>query len=123
MGIRSMVQFAVRVAAFAAVAALLLQVSCTVSPPAFANVKIGTHGDSGCHEPTPSAPSAPDSSHVCCSGNHSPDALLSAFVSSGPLVLAKHLPIPIFEASASITLSADRFISLSRPPGLLALRI
>ena len=123
MGIRSMIQFAVRVAAFAAVAALLLQISCTVAPPAFANTQIGTHDGSACHESAPSTPTAPDSSHLCCNGDHSPDALLSAFVSSAPLVLAKHLPIPIFEATASMTSSADRFTSFSRPPGLLTLRI
>lgn len=123
MGIRSMVQFAVRVAAFAAVAALLLQVSCTASLPPATTMQVETHGDSGCHESAPPTPSAPDSSHICCSGDHSPDALLSAFVTPAPLVLAKHLPIPIFGASASMTLSADRFISFSQPPGLLALRI
>jgi len=87
MGIRSMIQFAVRVAAFAAVAALLLQVSCAVAPPIFANAQTGTHSDSGCHESAPSTPNTPDSSHICCGGDHSPDALLSTIVTPAPLVL------------------------------------
>src|SRR6476469_4250398 len=84
MGIRSMVQFAVRVAAFAAVAALLLQISCMAGLPAVTTVQIETHADAGCHESAPPTPNAPDSSHICCSGDHSPDALLSAFVTPTP---------------------------------------
>jgi len=85
MGIRSMVQSMVRVAAFTAVAALLLQVSCIASLPAVSTV-VETQGDSGCHESAPPTPNAPDSSHICCSGDHSPDALLSATVAPVPLI-------------------------------------
>src|SRR5689334_1650689 len=123
MGIHSMVQSTVRVAAFAAVAALLLQVSCLASPPAVSTVQVETQGDSGCHESAPSTPNTPDSSHICCSGDHSPDALLSAVVTPAPMVAdgrAVELPAPLrFFAPPSTDFSA----SFSPPHGLLALRI
>ncbi len=123
MEIRSMVQFAVRVAAFAAVAALLLQISCTVAPPIFKNAQIGTHDDSGCHESAPLTPNTPDSSHICCSGNHSPDALLNAIVTPSPLVLdgAFEGLTPAFRSFAPA--STDFPASFSPPQGPLSLRI
>ncbi len=123
MGIRSMVQFAVRVAAFAAVAALLLQISCAFAPPTFASVQIETPTESGCHESTPPTPNLPDSGHVCCSGDHSPDALLSAVVSPAPLVLdvafLNVTPAVHFLAPAS----TDFLASFSPPHRPLSLRI
>src|SRR5215472_1306007 len=86
MGIRTMVQFTVRVAAFAAVAALSLQISCMSGLPEATTSQIETHSDSGCHESAPPAPNAPGSKHICCSGDHSPDALLSAIVTATPLI-------------------------------------
>lgn len=122
MGIRSMVQFAVRVAAFAAVVALLLQISCTVAPPAFANAGIGTHGDSGCHESAPATPNAPDSGHICCGGDHSPDALLSTIVTPAPLVDGGFEGLT--PALHSLTpASTDFSASFSPPHGPLSLRI
>src|SRR6476646_4256320 len=123
MGIRSMVQFAVRVAAFAAVAALLLQISCMAGLPTVTTVQIETHGDAGCHESAPSAPNAPDSSHICCSGDHSPDALLSAVITPVPLVsdpgvLDLSLALRFFASS-----SADFLASFSPPHRVFALRI
>src|SRR6476646_2417158 len=123
MGIRSMVQFAVRVAAFAAVAALLLQISCMAGLPAVTTVQIETHADAGCHESAPPTPNAPDSSHICCSGDHSPDALLSAIVTPAPLVsdrgvLDLTLPLRFFAPT-----STDFPASFSPPHGFLALRI
>src|SRR5579864_4764779 len=123
MGIHSMVQFAGRVVAFAAVTALLLQASCMPSLPAVSTVQVETHGDSGCHESAPPTPNIPDSSHICCSGDHSPDALLSATVAPVPLisdVVAPHLTSPL--PSLAIV-SIDFPASFSPPHGLLALRI
>jgi len=123
MGIHSMVQSTVRVAAFAAVAALLLQVSCLASPPAVSTVQVETHGDSGCHESAPSTPNTPDSSHICCSGDHSPDALLSAIIAPVPLtsdIGASHLTLPL----PSLAIACIDFpASFSPPHGAFALRI
>src|SRR5579864_2600869 len=124
MGIRSMVQFTVRVAAFTAVAALLLQISCMASLPAATTVQIETHGDSGCHESAPPTPNTPDSSHICCSGNHSPDALLSAFVTHAPMALDRGvIGLTSAFASFSFSSSADFPVSFSPPHGLFTLRI
>jgi hypothetical protein len=123
MGIRSMVQFAVRVAAFIAVLALLLQISCMSGVTAIMTTQVETHGDSGCHEHAPT-PKAPDSSHICCSGDHSPDALLSAFVTPAPLISdvgASDLTSALRSFATSST-SSD-FPAFSPPHGLLALRI
>src|SRR5579864_1285071 len=123
MGIRSMVQFTVRVAAFAAVAALLLQVSCTVGLPTATNVQLETHNDSECHEPAPPARNTPDSSHICCSGHHSPDALLNSVVTHSPLVShgrAVEQTSPLRFCAPS---STDFHASFSPPHGPLALRI
>jgi hypothetical protein len=123
MCIRSMARFTVRVAAFAAVAALLLQISCTVGPPKVADVQLETHSDSGCHEHAP-APKAPDSNHICCSGDHSPDALLSAFITPALLISdvgASNLT-PASHSFAACFISTD-FPAFSPPHGLLPLRI
>jgi hypothetical protein len=124
MGIRSMVQFTVRVAAFAAVAALLLQVSCTVGLQEVAHVQLETHSDSGCHESAPPMPNTPDSSHICCSGDHSPDALLSTVVTPPPLASDAGAP-DLTSASRSFTDSSSfiDFPAFSPPYGLLPLRI
>jgi hypothetical protein len=124
MGIRSMVQFAVKVAAFAAVAALLLQISCMVGLPAVTTVQIEWQGDAGCHESAPPTPNTPDSSHICCSGDHSPDALLSAFATPAPLVFHEGVDLAsTLRSSAPSSTSTDCSASLSPPHGLLALRI
>jgi len=123
MGIRSMVQFTVRVAAFAAVAALLLQVSCTVGLQEVAHVQLETHSDSGCHESAPPMPNTPDSSHICCSGDHSPDALLSAVVTSAPLPLNRCTLDPTSASWYFVPFSTDVPVSFSPPHGSFALRI
>jgi len=122
MGIRSMVQSMARVAAFVAIAALLLQVSCMPDLPAV-SVQNATQSDSGCHESAPPTPNAPDSSHICCSGDHSPDALLSAVITPVPLVsdpdvLGLSLALRFFASP-----SADFLASFSPPHRVLALRI
>jgi hypothetical protein len=65
-----------RVAMFAAIAVLLLHASCTVGV-----TPLAVPTDSGCHE---SAPSSPGPAQMCCDGDHSPDALLSATVALAP---------------------------------------
>jgi len=123
MGIRSMVQSMARVAAFVAIAAPLLQVSCMASLPAVSTMQVETHGDSGCHESAPPTPNTPDSSHICCSGDHSPDALLSATVAPVPLISdvgASHLTSPL----PSLAIASNGFPAYFSPPhALLALRI
>jgi len=123
MHIRSMVRFTLRVAAFVAVAALLLQVSCTIGQPKVSDVQLKTHSYSGCHEHAP-APKTPDSSHICCSGDHSPEALLSAFIIPAPLISdmgASDLTPALRSFAASPTFTG--FPALSPPHGLLPLRI
>jgi hypothetical protein len=105
------------------VAALLLQISCTIGLPA--NLQLEGQGDAGCHESAPPVPNTPDSSHICCSGDHSPDALLSAFVTYPPMasdlgVLDLTLALRSF---APFSTSTDFPASFSPPHGLLALRI
>jgi len=119
-----MVQFVVRVAAFAAVAALLLQISCTIGQPKSADLQLETQNDSGCHEHAPPAPNTPDSSHICCSGDHSPDALLSAFVTPAPLIsdMGASDQTSARHSFAAFSTSID-FPALSPPQGLLPLRI
>jgi hypothetical protein len=112
-----------RVAAFAAVAALLLQVSCLASLPAVSTVQVETHGDSGCHESAPPTPDTPDPSHICCSGDHSPDALLSAVVTPASIASdgrAVELTSPLRFFAPSF---ADFSASFSPPHGSFALRI
>jgi hypothetical protein len=121
MGIRSMIQFTGRVAAFAVVTALLLQISCTIGLPA--NLQLEGQGDTGCHESAPPTPNTPDSSHVCCSGDHSPEALLSAFVTHAPMVsdpgmLDLTLALRFFASP-----SAGFLASFSPPHQALTLRI
>ena len=123
MGFNSMVQQIARVVAFAAIACLSLQVACTIGVPQLTSAPSEAHGNSGCHESAPSTPPAPGSSHICCSGDHSPDALLSAPVAPAPLVLDGSI-LGLIVTLRSFTLSfADFFISFSPPRGPLALRI
>ena len=123
MGIRSMVQFAVRVAAFVALGALLLQASCAIGTTTRTNAQAETQGESGCHESAPPAPNAPDSRHICCSGDHSPDALLSAIATSAPLVLDGTF-LSLTPALPSFALASTDFLSSFSPPHRpLSLRI
>jgi hypothetical protein len=122
MCIRSMVQFSVRVAA---VAALLLQISCMSDlPAATTTAQIQTHSDSGCHEHAPPTPKDPHSSHICCSGDHSPDALLSTLVRPAPPIadLGASDLISALRSFAASSASTD-FPAFSPPYKLLALRI
>ena len=123
MGIRSMVQFAVRVAAFAAVLALLLQISCISGVTAITTTQTETNNDSGCHESAPPTQNVPDSSHVCCSGDHSPDVLLSAFVTPAPLTLDETF-LSLNSALPAFAIASTHFSSSVSPPHKpLSLRI
>jgi hypothetical protein len=122
MGIRSMVQFTLRVAAFTAIACLSLQAACAIGVQPLTSVQGETQGDRGCHESMPPPPNTPDSSHVCCSGDHFPDALLSAFDTHAPMILDRGF-ISLTAAFASFSASIDFPASFSPPHELLALRI
>jgi hypothetical protein len=111
-----------RVAAFAAIGALLFQVACTIAPPASATVQLDELGGFGCHESSPARPDTPDSRHICCSGDHSPDAILSAAVPVPSPAFAEVLSLPIFVLNAFVP-ATEASIPFSHPPGLLALRI
>jgi hypothetical protein len=123
MGFSSMVRAMVRVAAFMAIMCFSLQAACTIGVPRSASGQVETQEDSGCHESAPPAPNAPDSSHICCSGVHSPDALLSAFVTPTPPASGEG----VFDLASSLpafaTPATDFPASFSPPHRLLALRI
>jgi hypothetical protein len=123
MGIRSMVQFTARVAALLAVAALLLQTSCTIAASAPASAQTGTQSDSGCHESAPPAQNSPEPNHICCAGDHSVDALLSATATSAPLALDEAF-LTLNSALPSFAITSIHFSSsLSPPHRPLSLRI
>jgi hypothetical protein len=123
MGFNAMVRKLVRVAAFAAMLVLLAQAACMIGLPSVATAQIGAPVESGCHESAPSTPDSPKSEHICCSGEHSPDALLNAAVTPVPLGIAEHFSIPTFVLSSFDPSSADISASFSGPPGVFALRI
>src|SRR5438445_10747651 len=122
MGIHAMVRFAVRVAALAAVAALLLQAACTMGF-AGTHLEAATPAESGCHEPIPATPSTPDPGHICCGGDHSPDALLTAVYMNALPMASQTSQGPTFALTAPrLFIAASEIPSLS-PPGTLVLRI
>jgi len=123
MGIHAMVRFTVRVAALAALAALLLQPACTMGFVEVTHLEASAPAESGCHEPVPAMPSTPDPGHICCGGDHSPDALLTtAYMTALPT--ASHTSQnPVFELTAPRLLIAAADGPSSSPPGSLVLRI
>ncbi|HZI56479.1 MAG TPA: hypothetical protein VFF39_06870 [Verrucomicrobiae bacterium] len=123
MGIGSMVRLTGRVAVFVAVAALLLQASCTIAPAPIANADVASNIDAGCHDSTPATPRAPDPGHICCSGEHSPEALLSSAVTPAPLTAVGLVRNLFFAASVRPNLASNAAPSTPGPPRLLTLRI
>ncbi|HEY2168178.1 MAG TPA: hypothetical protein VGJ30_01020 [Candidatus Angelobacter sp.] len=123
MGIRSMVKFAVRVAAFAAIVCLSLQAACTIDVLRPISSQAETQGDAGCHESAPPAQNTPDSSHICCSGDHSPDALLSSTVTPAPLVLDGAFLSPTSALLSFAPAPTDFPAPFSPPQRPLSLRI
>src|ERR1700681_2301876 len=123
MGISTMVRFTGRVAVFAAIAALLLQASCTISLPRLGIAETIPMDDSGCHHSLPATPDAPNPSHICCNGVHSPEALLTASITPAQLPFAE---APLNRVSYS-TFRSRQPIEIanpsSGPPVPLALRI
>jgi hypothetical protein len=123
MGIHAMVRFTVRVAALAALAALLLQPACTMGFVEVTHLEASAPAESGCHEPVPAMPSTPAPGHICCGGDHSPDALLTtAYMTALPMV-SHTSQNPVFELTAPRLLIAAAEVPPSSPPGPLVLRI
>lgn len=123
MGIGSMVRWTGRVAVFAAMAAFLFQTSCTIGPASTANVETALTSDSGCHGSVPTTPSAPNSGHICCNGEHAPEALLCAAVVPAPLAAVGLVRNWLFELRVGLPYAAEIAPPASGPPGPLALRI
>ena len=123
MGIGSMVRFTSRVAAFVAVAALLLQASCTNGLTSMTNVEAAFTSDTGCHDSAPATPSTPNSGHICCHGEHAPEALLNTAVTPAPLAAAGLVRNSLFESSDRLRHAVEIAPPVSGPPGPLALRI
>lgn len=123
MGFSSMFQRGVRVVAFVAIVCLSLQVACTIGVPLLTSAQDVAHGDGGCHESAPTQPQRPDSRHVCCGGDHFPDALLSVAVTPAPLSLNGNL-LGLTTALRSFPpFYTDFPASFSPPHKPLALRI
>jgi hypothetical protein len=123
MGIHAMTRFTARVAALAALAALLLQAGCTMGLAGVTHFKASAPAESGCHEPVPATPTTPDPGHVCCGGDHSPDALLTtAYITALPMALLTSRS-PAFDLSAPRLLIIAAEIPSSSPPGPFVLRI
>jgi len=123
MGIHAMIRFTVRVAALSAVAALLLQTACTMGPPSVTHLEAAAPAESGCHEPVPATPDTPGPGHVCCSGDHSPDALLTAAYMTALPGISQITQIPALEFTAPRFLITVNEIPSSSPPGPFVLRI
>ena len=123
MGIRSMVRFIMRVAALAAVAALLLQAACTMGFAGGTHLKAAAPAESGCHEPAPAPPSTPDPGHICCGGAHSSDALLTAaYMNAVPMASQTSQSLGFALTAAKPFIAATELPSCS-PPGTFVLRI
>jgi hypothetical protein len=118
-----MVRLTGRVAVFVAVAALLFQASCTIALSSITNEEAASNADAGCHDSAPATPRTPGSGHICCSGEHSPEALLSAAITPAPLTAVGLVRNLFFAASVRPNLAADVASSASGPPRLLTLRI
>lgn len=118
-----MVLFTARVAALAAVAALLLQATCAIGFASVARLEAAAPAASGCHETAPATPTMPDPGHVCCGGDHSPDALLSAVNPTAIPMVSQILEISAFDLATPRRVFAPTASPSSGPPGQLVLRI
>src|SRR5437868_12966445 len=122
MGIHAMIRLTVRVAALAAVAALLLQAACTMGF-AGTHLEAATPAESGCHEPVPATPSTPDPGHICCGGDHSPDALLTSVYMTALPMASQTSQSSAFELTTTLRLVAASGGPSLSPPAPLSLRI
>jgi hypothetical protein len=123
MGIHAMVRFTVRVAALAALAALLLQPACTMGFAEVTHLEASAPAESSCHDPVPTMPSTPDPGHICCGGDHSPDALLTTAYTTALPMVSHTSQNPVFELTAPRLLIAAADSPSSSPPGSFVLRI
>lgn len=118
-----MFRLAVKVAALVAITALLLQSACAIGPGFTMTASETTPSQhSGCHEAAPVAPHAPDSRKICCSGKHSPEAIVSAVPVVAPLVLTDFIADPPFKAN-TLQRATDILSTPAGPPVPLVLRI
>jgi hypothetical protein len=122
MGLSAMVRNSGRVAVFAAMAALLFQVSCSIGLPLSAAIETAAPADLGCHDSIPAAPKAPHPDHRCCVAEHSYEALLAAASTPMPPVIAEVLLNPAFDSGSLSRNPAEIAIS-SAPPVPFTLRI
>ena len=125
MAIWKIFRWSGRLAVFMAIAALLLQTSCTIGLAPMATAEMAassTH--SGCHDSTPAAPGVPGSGQKCCNGEHSAEALLSASPTEPmPLASAKFVSSDSFRPSALLRHATEIVTPSSGPPGPFVLRI
>lgn len=122
--IRKTIRLSGRIAIFAAMAALLLQASCTIGLTAMVTAESVIASHSGCHDSAPSTPDAPNPGQKCCNGKHSPEALLAATtVAPLPLASAKFVSSVHFVASAFSPHATEIATPPSGPPGLFVIRI
>jgi hypothetical protein len=113
-----------RVAAFTAMAALLLHISCTIGLTSLASLDVGALTHSGCHEPAPSTPDAPNSEQKCCNGDHSPEALLTVSPAApAPIVSTGLISSALFSMRVESRHISEIATPSSGPPGPLVLRI
>jgi hypothetical protein len=123
MGISTMVRFTGKVAVFAAMAALLLHASCTISLSQLGIAEAIPMDDAGCHHSLPVQPDAPNSGQMCCNGQHSLEALLTTVpIAPAPLATTE-LVHGLLDTSLRSTHAAEIAIPSSDPPGPLVLRI
>lgn len=122
-GIHAMARSILRVAAFAAVAVLFLQPFCAMGFTPATHLESAAPSGSGCHEPVPATPNKPDPGHVCCNGDHSSDALLTAAYLTAVPMASQTLQIPAFGLISPGRLFAATDGPSSGPPAPFALRI
>jgi hypothetical protein len=113
-----------RVATFVAMAALLLHTSCTIGLTSLSSPEASTLTHSGCHEPAPSTPDAPNSGQKCCNGDHSPEALLTVgLAASTPFVSTEFVSSALFDKRVMQPHISEIATPSPGPPSPLALRI
>lgn len=124
MSIGKIFRMSERVATLVAMAALLLHASCTIGLTSLASPATSTLTHSGCHEPAPSTPDAPNSGQKCCNGDHSPKALLTASpAASMSFVSTELIPSGLFDKRTTQRHVSEIAIPSSGPPSPLFLRI
>jgi len=122
MGARGMYRVSGQLAAFIAIAALLLQAACPAQLPSLIAASLAQPTTSGCHESNSDSPKPPNPEKKCCSGQHSPEVLLKATQPAPALVDVVQFeaqPVPVF-ASSHVRVMASPALG---PPGALVLRI